>query len=64
MMLRLTAIARDALEKGRADGTIEDTEKDVIRILMRQEVVSYCSEHGTYTFDYLDVVKQALEDVA
>ena len=58
--MRLTNEAREALAKGHADGTIKDTEEQIIETVLKQEVVSYCSSVGTYTFDYMDVVEQTL----
>ena len=58
--MRLTNEAREALAKGQEDGTITDTEAQIIETVLKQEVVSYCSSAGTYTFDYMDVVEQML----
>jgi len=41
--------------KGVVDGTITDTVAEIIEIIMEQEIVSYCSEHGTYCFDTDDI---------
>ena len=44
--------ARDwALEKGIPVDSVDE----IIKTVLDQEVVSYCSENGTVTFDYLDV---------
>jgi len=51
---KFTAEANAAYEKGYNDGTITDSLSDVKNIVLDQEVVSYSSEVGTYTFDYLD----------
>ena len=52
------AQARDwALEKGIP---VDPVEK-IIETVLDQEVVSYCSEQGTVTFDYLDVVYEVIE---
>ena len=45
-----------AYEKGYNDGTIPDSLSDVKNIVLDQEVVSYSSERGTYTFDIYDFV--------
>ena len=45
-----------AYNKGVADGTITDTVTEIISILEHQEIVSYCSEHGTYSFDGNDII--------
>ena len=48
--------ARDwALEKGIPVDSVDE----IIKTVLDQEVVSYCSENGTVTFDYLDVVMDA-----
>ena len=51
---KFTEEANRAYEKGYNDGTITDSLSDVKNIVLDQEVVSYSSEQGTYTFDYLD----------
>ena len=44
--------ARDwALEKGIPVDSVDE----IIKTVLDQEIVSYCSENGTVTFDYLDV---------
>ena len=55
--MEFTSEALAAYNKGLADGTICDSITEVINLLMwHQEIVSYCSEHGTYSFDYDDLV--------
>ena len=55
-MSDLTLEARAAYDKGVANGTIGDSITEVINLLMwEQEIVSYCSEHGTYSFDIYDI---------
>ena len=55
-MRELTREARAAYDKGVANGTIEDSITEVINLLTwEQEIVSYCSEHGTYSFDNDDI---------
>ena len=54
--MNLTPEAREAYKKGRADGTITCSIEKLINTVLAQEVVSYCSKKGTYTFDYMDVV--------
>ncbi len=51
---KFTEEANLAYEQGYQDGTIPDSLSDVKNIVLDQEVVSYCSEHGTYTFDIYD----------
>ena len=56
-MRHLTLKARAAYDKGVADGTIGDSIAEVIALLSwEQEIVSYCSEHGTYSFDTDDII--------
>jgi len=43
-----------AYGKGVVNGTINDTIEEIYEIVMEQEIVSYQSELGTYTFDYMD----------
>ena len=46
--------ARDwALDKGIPVDSIDE----IIETVLDQEVVSYCSENGTVTFDHFDVVE-------
>lgn len=51
----LNEAALDAVAHGTANGTITDTADQIIEILHEQEVVSYCSSVGSYTFDYTDI---------
>ena len=46
--------ARKAWSKGVKDGTINDTMDEIYNIVREQEVVSYCSSKGSYTFDIYD----------
>ena len=55
-MMTLNSEARAAYDKGVADGTITDTITEVIHTVMYQEIVSYCSENGTYSFDGGDII--------
>jgi len=56
-MMELTREARAAYDKGVANGTIGDSITEVINLLMwEQEIVSYCSANGTYSFDYDDLI--------
>jgi len=54
--MKFTNEARAAYDRGVADGTITDTITEVINILEHQEIVSYCSENGTYSFDGSDII--------
>ena len=51
---KFTEAAMEAYEKGYNDGTITDSLSDVKDIVLDQEVISYSSERGTYTFDIYD----------
>lgn len=53
--MQLNDTALEAFENGVADGTIKDTAAEIVEILLAQDVVSYCSENGCYTFDYFDL---------
>ena len=55
-MMKFNSEARAAYDKGVADGTITDTITEVIHTVMYQEIVSYCSENGTYSFDGGDII--------
>ena len=54
--MKFTNEALSAHSKGVADGTITDTVAEIISIIIEQDIVSYCSEHGTYSFDYDDII--------
>ena len=51
---KFTEEANRAYEQGYQDGTIPDSLSDVKDIVLDQEVVSYSSDRGTYTFDIYD----------
>ena len=53
--MKLNKKAYDAYKAGVADGTITCSREKLIDTVLAQEVVSYCSTKGTYTFDYFDV---------
>jgi|TARA_R110000851_G_scaffold103096_1_gene219873 hypothetical protein len=48
-------------EKGIADKTITDSIFDILKIVAEQEIVSYCSSKGTYSFDESDFFDWQLE---
>jgi hypothetical protein len=54
--MKFTNDALAAYNKGVADGTITDTVAEIIEVIMEQEIVSYCSENGTYSFDGGDLI--------
>jgi hypothetical protein len=59
--MNLTPEARQARDWALEKGIPVDTVEMIIETVLDQEVVSYCSEQGTVTFDYLDVVYEVIE---
>ena len=59
-MLYLKTEARKALIRGTLDQTISDNENEIIEIVQFQEVVTYASAQGSYTFDYTDIIDDRL----
>ena len=59
--MKLTAEARQARDWALQKGIPVDSIEVIIKTVLDQEVVSYCSEQGTVTFDYLDVVYEVNE---
>ena len=53
--MNLTPEARQARDWALEKGIPVDSIDEIIETVLDQEVVSYCSENGTVTFDYLDV---------
>ena len=53
--MQLDSVSYAAYIDGYENGTIRDTEEELVRIIEEQEIVSYCSERGCYTFDYMDL---------
>ena len=53
--MNLTAKALEAYKAGDLNGTITCSIEKLIITVLEQEVVSYCSTKGTYTFDYMDI---------
>ena len=54
-----------AYARGVKDGTIDDSINEIYNIVLEQEVVSYCSSKGSYTFDIYDFeVNQQLSRLA
>ena len=56
--MQLDSVSYAAYKDGVENGTIKDSEQDIVMIVLDQEVVSYCSEYGSYTFDYLDLIEE------
>ena len=46
--------AAQVYAKGVADGTIDDSIEEIYNIVLDQEIVSYCSSKGSYSFDIYD----------
>ena len=59
MSHRLKDEAAQARQWAEDRGINVDSHREVVATLLRQEVVSYSNEHGTVTFDQLD-----LEEIA
>lgn len=53
--MQLDSISYAAYIDGRDNGTINVPEEEIVRIVLEQEEVSYCSKYGSYTFDYMDL---------
>ena len=54
MQVYITIEAAEAYTKGVANGTIDDPIERIFSTVMDQEIVSYCSSKGTYSFDAED----------
>ena len=61
--MKLTREALAAYDRGVTDGTISDTVAEIIETLVGnafdyegQDIVSYCSANGTYSFDGSDII--------
>jgi len=54
-MFRLKEEAAQARQWAEDRGINVDSHKEVVATLLQQEVVSYSNEHGTVTFDHLDL---------
>ena len=55
--MQLDSVSYAAYVDGRDNGTIKDSEQDIVKTVLDQEVVSYCSKYGSYTFDYMDLTE-------
>jgi deferrochelatase/peroxidase EfeB len=53
--MQLDSVSYAAYKDGVENGTIKDSEQEIVRIVQEQEVVSYCSKYGSYTFEYMDL---------
>ena len=53
--MNLTSEALEAREWALEKGIPVDTVEEIIKIVLDQEIVSYCTENGTVSFDHYDV---------
>jgi hypothetical protein len=53
--MSLNAEALQAHEWALEKGIPVDTVEEIIKIVLDQEIVTYCSQHGTVSFDIYDV---------
>jgi hypothetical protein len=56
-MYQLDSVSYQAYLDGVGNDTIKDTEQEVVETILEQDIVSYCSKHGCYTFDYNDLTE-------
>ena len=54
--MRLTTEARDAVLEANNNGLTQDTEQEIIEIVLEQEIVSYCNSKDSLQIDITDVV--------
>jgi len=59
MIFTLTPEAQEAYDWAVEKGICDDSLDELFVTILDQEVVSYCSEEGTVTFDYMDIVLEA-----
>ena len=59
--MQLSRQAYDKLLLARDQGLTNDTEQDIIAIVLEQEIVSYCTEKGCVSFDINDIVTECKE---
>ena len=57
-IMMLDSVSYAAYLEGRGNGTITDTERDLIQIIQDQEIVTYASVKHSYTFDIMDLVEE------
>jgi len=56
MIFTLTPEAQEAYDWAVEKGICDDSLDKLFVTILDQEVVSYCSEEDTVTFDYMDIV--------
>lgn len=54
--MRLTNEAREAVEEANENGLTQDTEQEIIEIVLEQEIVSYCNSKHSLQIDIDDVI--------
>lgn len=54
----LDSVAFEAYNQMVEVGLIKDTEEELVAILLDQEVVTYCNEKYSVTFDVMDLVEE------
>lgn len=47
--------AQEAYDRAFDLGVVDDTVDEIIQIVLDQEIVSYCSSEGTFSFDVYDL---------
>lgn len=52
--MNMSTQSAEAYAKGVKDGTIDDSIEEIYNIVLDQEIVSYCSSKGSYSFDIYD----------
>lgn len=56
--MMLDSVSYAAYLEGRGNGTITDTERDLVEIILDQEIVTYANVKYSYTFDIMDLVEE------
>lgn len=57
-MYMLDSTAHRAFLEGVGNRTITDSEKELIEIILDQDIVTYATPKYSYTFDYNDLVEE------
>jgi len=55
-IMKLTKEASDAVVEANNNGLTQDTEQEIIAIVLEQEIVTYCSSKHSLQIDINDVV--------
>ena len=56
--MMLDSVSYAAYLEGRGNGTITDTERDLVEIILDQQIVTYANTKHSYTFDEMDLVEE------